>query len=83
MACRLHTAPAVRRVRVSRFGVACVVLLSLFSVVGDAGADPGTQPAAVEVGSADGVELRAFLRDLVAASGVPEAEQPPALREVF
>jgi predicted unusual protein kinase regulating ubiquinone biosynthesis (AarF/ABC1/UbiB family) len=60
-----------------------VVLLSLFAVVGDAGADPGTQPAAVEVGSEDGVELRAFLRDLVAASGVPEAEQAPALRDVF
>ena len=38
---------------------------------------------AVEVGSKDGIELRRFLRDLVMASGKPEAAQPAALRKVF
>lgn len=62
--------------RVKFFSASCLVLLSLVAVARAAGADR-------QVGSEDGIELRAFLRDLVAASGVPDAEQPGAMRAVF
>ena len=67
--------------RVRYIGVV-LVLLSLFAVSGEAGADRGGEQA-VEVGSKDGVELRLFLRDLVEASGHPESQRPAALRAVF
>jgi predicted unusual protein kinase regulating ubiquinone biosynthesis (AarF/ABC1/UbiB family) len=81
VACRLHAAAGVQRV--SRFRLAGLVLLSLFVLAGDAGAGRQAQPAAGEVGSKDGVEMRRFLRDLVAAAGVSEARQPTAMRKVF
>ncbi len=74
-------AACVQRVRC--LAVTCLVLLSLFGGVADAGGAGGGTQAAVEVGSKDGVELRHFLRDLVAASGAPEVEQAVAMRTVF
>lgn len=48
-----------------------------------AAAAPATESREVEIGTRDGVAMRRFLHDLVAASGRPPAEQGAAMRKVF